>query len=261
MRDALDIDNSEIAAASFLSVARRRPTPNEAQVLARADQFELAGLRAYGWGARARGAARPRLAGLRIAVGAVHRTARRTWRARGRRRPSGARGLARGAGQRRHRVGGRRTCGGGARSDRRHRRSFDGGLCRREVARVGGRREACGRDRADGVGLRGAAEVRAVRRARSRRSDPVRFDRRGARGVVASALDLAPELARSRPDVPLLVAHDPSDGEVPFSDGETIATLWNGARLFAAPGAGHGRILGDPRVRDEAVAFLTERAS
>jgi len=56
--------------------------------------------------------------------------------------------------------------------------------------------------------------------------------------------------------VPLLVIHDRDDVEVPSSDGAAIAAAWKGARLVETTGLGHNRLLRDPRVVAQAVAFL-----
>jgi pimeloyl-ACP methyl ester carboxylesterase len=74
----------------------------------------------------------------------------------------------------------------------------------------------------------------------------VRFD-----GI--APVDLAPRMT-----VPLLVFHDPEDGEVPFEEGAELARRWPGAELRPAGGLGHLRILRDERCVTQAVAFLAE---
>jgi pimeloyl-ACP methyl ester carboxylesterase len=64
-----------------------------------------------------------------------------------------------------------------------------------------------------------------------------------------------PALARSQA-APLLVIHDRDDAEVPWKDGAAIAEGWPGARLMTTVGLGHRRILREPRVVSEAVAFV-----
>jgi pimeloyl-ACP methyl ester carboxylesterase len=59
---------------------------------------------------------------------------------------------------------------------------------------------------------------------------------------------------------PLLVIHDRHDREVPLSDGAAIAAAWPGARLLETAGLGHNRVLRDPEVVAEAVAFVAEDA-
>lgn len=54
----------------------------------------------------------------------------------------------------------------------------------------------------------------------------------------------------------LLVIHDRDDAEVPWADGAAIAAAWPGARLVTTAGLGHRRILRDPRVVAQAVAFV-----
>lgn len=61
-------------------------------------------------------------------------------------------------------------------------------------------------------------------------------------------------------DVPALVVHDPEDREVPFEQGMAIAEAWRGSRLLPIDGAGHRKILGDPRVLAATVEFLDSAA-
>jgi hypothetical protein len=57
---------------------------------------------------------------------------------------------------------------------------------------------------------------------------------------------------------PLLVVHDTTDREVPFSDGERVARGWN-AELVATSGLGHVRLLRDASVVERAVSFVAAR--
>ena len=57
---------------------------------------------------------------------------------------------------------------------------------------------------------------------------------------------------------PLLVFHDRDDRDVAWTDGESIAAAWPGARLVTTTGLGHRRIVHDPAVVERAVAFLAE---
>jgi pimeloyl-ACP methyl ester carboxylesterase len=59
-------------------------------------------------------------------------------------------------------------------------------------------------------------------------------------------------------DLPMLLFHDPEDREVPWEHGRRIAEAWPGARLVRASGLGHNRLLRDPAVIGEAVAFVAE---
>jgi pimeloyl-ACP methyl ester carboxylesterase len=59
---------------------------------------------------------------------------------------------------------------------------------------------------------------------------------------------------------PLLVIHDRQDTEVPPSDGAAIAAAWPGGRLLETAGLGHNRVLRDPAVIAQAVAFVAEDA-
>jgi pimeloyl-ACP methyl ester carboxylesterase len=59
-----------------------------------------------------------------------------------------------------------------------------------------------------------------------------------------------------RMGVPLLVIHDRHDREVPFDEGERVAREAVAGRFVATEGLGHRRILRDPGVAAQAVAFL-----
>jgi pimeloyl-ACP methyl ester carboxylesterase len=61
--------------------------------------------------------------------------------------------------------------------------------------------------------------------------------------------------------VPALVVHAHDDREVPFTDGERIASHWPGARLAAVHDVGHRRVLRAPAVIDAATAFLGDQRS
>lgn len=60
--------------------------------------------------------------------------------------------------------------------------------------------------------------------------------------------------------LPGLVIHDEADREVPFAHGEAYAAAWPGARFIRTQGLGHRRILRDPGVIAETVAFLSSGA-
>jgi alpha-beta hydrolase superfamily lysophospholipase len=53
-----------------------------------------------------------------------------------------------------------------------------------------------------------------------------------------------------------LVVHDKADREVPFADGELLATRWPGAELHPVSGLGHRRLLKDADVIRRTVEFL-----
>jgi pimeloyl-ACP methyl ester carboxylesterase len=74
-------------------------------------------------------------------------------------------------------------------------------------------------------------------------------------GASLDALELLP-LSR-RLTTPVLIMHDPADPEIPFAAGQALAAAWPGAQLRAIEGPGHRRILRDPTVIAEAVAFLS----
>lgn len=63
-------------------------------------------------------------------------------------------------------------------------------------------------------------------------------------------------VARAAPSE-LLVFHDPADDDASFAATEEIVALWRGARLVAAPGRGHYRILATPEIVRQTVEFLS----
>jgi pimeloyl-ACP methyl ester carboxylesterase len=77
-----------------------------------------------------------------------------------------------------------------------------------------------------------------------------RFAARYSAGIIS-----LPLLAKAF-QIPALIFHDPDDGDLPFSHGESIAQAWAGATLVPANGAGHWRILRDQTVIEGTVAFL-----
>jgi hypothetical protein len=79
-------------------------------------------------------------------------------------------------------------------------------------------------------------------------------DRVGIRMAELDLVAAAPALS-----TPALLAHDRADTEVPWRDGAAIAAAWPGARLLATEGLGHRRILRDPAVVAETVAFVVAR--
>ena len=67
-------------------------------------------------------------------------------------------------------------------------------------------------------------------------------------------LDVAAWAPRMR--APLLVMHDRDDREVGWNNGAAIAKAWPGAELVTTTGLGHHRIVSDPAVIRQVVAFL-----
>ncbi len=59
--------------------------------------------------------------------------------------------------------------------------------------------------------------------------------------------------------IPGLVVHDRSDREVPFVEGQRIASAWSTAELIATEGLGHNRLLSDPEVVGKVGGFLAGR--
>jgi pimeloyl-ACP methyl ester carboxylesterase len=71
-----------------------------------------------------------------------------------------------------------------------------------------------------------------------------------ARGAV-----LAPQLEQA-----LLAFHDSGDREVPIHEGQRLVEHWPGARMVTTQGLGHNRIVHDPDVLAQAIAFLAENS-
>lgn len=63
------------------------------------------------------------------------------------------------------------------------------------------------------------------------------------------------QVARAAP-CPLLVFHDPDDGDTSFAAAEEIVALWRGSRLVPCPGRGHYRILATADIVARAVEFF-----
>jgi pimeloyl-ACP methyl ester carboxylesterase len=88
-----------------------------------------------------------------------------------------------------------------------------------------------------------------------------RMKRRSERRLGFRWDDLRVPALVARLEQPVLVIHDRQDREVPLTDGMAIAAAWPGARLFETAGLGHNRILRDPEVVAEAVAFVASGAN
>jgi pimeloyl-ACP methyl ester carboxylesterase len=63
------------------------------------------------------------------------------------------------------------------------------------------------------------------------------------------------------PRVPVLLAHDRRDPRVPFRDSLLLTRAWPRAEILARRGTGHHRIIRDPQVVRESVAFLRRHAA
>jgi pimeloyl-ACP methyl ester carboxylesterase len=59
--------------------------------------------------------------------------------------------------------------------------------------------------------------------------------------------------------IPLLVFHDREDREIPWTDGESVASAWPGAELVTTRGLGHTKIVHDPDIVRQAVDFLVRQ--
>lgn len=75
-----------------------------------------------------------------------------------------------------------------------------------------------------------------------------------ASGIGIDALSLSTLVTRR--DTDLLVIHDRDDKEVSLRHGFALATQWPGSRLEITEGLGHRKILRDPAVIAETVAFV-----
>lgn len=64
------------------------------------------------------------------------------------------------------------------------------------------------------------------------------------------------DLTRMSEPARTLVVHDRADKEVPYADGARVAEAWPTAELVTTEGLGHQRILRDPGVVEQVVAFL-----
>lgn len=69
--------------------------------------------------------------------------------------------------------------------------------------------------------------------------------------------DFSTGLQLKKIDCQLLLIHAPEDKEVNFSESEAIAELNPAATLLPAPGLGHRRIIGDEKMVQQAVEFVT----
>jgi pimeloyl-ACP methyl ester carboxylesterase len=67
---------------------------------------------------------------------------------------------------------------------------------------------------------------------------------------------MATDANAARLQVPALVIHDEHDSSVPWRQGSLIAGAWPGARFMKTRGLGHNRILRDPYVIEQVVAFI-----
>jgi pimeloyl-ACP methyl ester carboxylesterase len=68
--------------------------------------------------------------------------------------------------------------------------------------------------------------------------------------------DITVENLAPKPETALLVVHDRSDRQAPFSHGERTCCTWPDARLHATDGLGHLRILRDEGVASVVASFL-----
>jgi pimeloyl-ACP methyl ester carboxylesterase len=74
-------------------------------------------------------------------------------------------------------------------------------------------------------------------------------------GLPIDAVDLhhiADEIERPE----LLVIHDPADKETPYASTKSLVSHWEGAHLTTVEGLGHRRVLRDPAIIRQVVAFV-----
>lgn len=69
-----------------------------------------------------------------------------------------------------------------------------------------------------------------------------------------------PDMADRMTTPPVLVVHDRDDRETAWQDGADIAAKWPRATMKTTTGLGHNRILRDPQVVEEVVAYLSAPA-
>jgi pimeloyl-ACP methyl ester carboxylesterase len=81
------------------------------------------------------------------------------------------------------------------------------------------------------------------------------FDVRRGEPVMWAQLSMIEVIAQIKE--PILLVHDESDTEIPFSHAVLLQRASNGAELLATKGLGHRRILRDPSVIQQAVHFLS----
>lgn len=75
-----------------------------------------------------------------------------------------------------------------------------------------------------------------------------------------SYLNIAGSPDRRDPQ-PLLIVHDSNDREVPLLHAVAVVETWPGAELHITQGLGHRRILGDAKVVQRAISFVTQEPS
>ena len=61
--------------------------------------------------------------------------------------------------------------------------------------------------------------------------------------------------------IPAMIVHDRGDREVAYSEGECLAATWQGVTFITTEGLGHRRILRDPEVVGQAVAFILQNGT
>lgn len=70
--------------------------------------------------------------------------------------------------------------------------------------------------------------------------------------------DLAADLLAAKLRTPALIVHDSDDEQISATDVHALSEAWKGSRLVVTEGLGHGRIIRDPGVIQQVVAFLDD---
>lgn len=71
--------------------------------------------------------------------------------------------------------------------------------------------------------------------------------------------DLAADLLARKLRTPALIVHDADDDQIAPGDMRALSEAWQGSRLVVTQGLGHGRIIRDPDVIQQVVAFLNDQ--
>lgn len=85
-----------------------------------------------------------------------------------------------------------------------------------------------------------------------------RMQRNMERRLAVTLQDLDISVLARQLRLPGLIVHDVHDPDVPWTDGQILATAWHGATLHTTEHLGHRAILRDQAVIDRVMAFLRE---
>ena len=87
------------------------------------------------------------------------------------------------------------------------------------------------------------------------------MNRRIERRLSLTYADLDLRRTRESMKAQLLVVHDEGDAEVGRVHADAVAAAWPGARRLTTRGLGHYRIMRDPQVVEQVVAFIAGGAA